>query len=143
MNLRFALLGVLMLAGSACIEDDTEVARDPVRVPTVTPTAIAALPGGIEVAQLAINDGSFVVEEVVLQQLEPTILEVINHDDRPYRLRIGDLLTVTEIPADTTRRIEFTTPSAMIYTGELVAAESDDVLDEVFVTVQDEGATEP
>ncbi len=142
-NVLAALTLSLVLMTSACIEDDTEVARDPVRIPDVNPTAIAALPGGIEVAQVSITDGSFSVEEVVLQQLEPTIIEVTNHDDRAYRLEIADLVSPAEIAPNTLTQVEFTTPDDGLFTGALLAADNDEVLDTVFVAVQDEGATGP
>ena len=131
-NVLAALTLSLVLMTSACIEDDTEVARDPVRIPDVNPTA-----------QVSITDGSFSVEEVVLQQLEPTIIEVTNHDDRAYRLEIADLVSPAEIAPNTLTQVEFTTPDDGLFTGALLAADNDEVLDTVFVAVQDEGATGP
>lgn len=137
-----ALLAAMMIA-TACTDDDTEVATDPVRDPSASPTALAEVPASIEVAQVTIEDGSFDVDEIILQQGEPSILEVTNQDDRAYRLQIGDLLAPTDIPQGTTTRVEFTTPSSDQYEGELLASDGDDVVDDVLVTVMSGGATSP
>lgn len=133
-------LGPFLVAG--CGEDD-EVAREREAVPSVTPTALAGLPGGVEVAELTIVDGEFDVGELILQEDEPTVLNIVNHDDRTYRFRIGDVLTPTEIAADTTTRLEFTTPNPNHSTGQLLAANTDDVLDEINVLILAPGQTNP
>jgi len=135
----------LLLAASvlACGDDDTEVARDPVRPSDASPTALAEVPGSVEVAQVTIDEGAFGVEEVVVQRLEPTIIRVDNQDDQAYRLRIDELLAPAEIPPGTVTDVEFTTPSEGRYDGALLAAEDDEVLAAIVVTVIAPGATAP
>ncbi|HMM43409.1 MAG TPA: cupredoxin domain-containing protein [Thermomicrobiales bacterium] len=138
-----AILLMLPFAGLACGEDDTEVARDPVRPSDASPTALAEVSGSTEVAQVAIVDGAFSVEEVVAQQLEPTIIKIDNKDATPYRLRIDGLVTPTEIAPNAVTGVEFTTPSAGRFDGDLLAAEGDATLDELVITVIAPGATHP
>lgn len=138
-----AILLMLAFSGLACGEDETEIARDPVRPSDASPTALAEVSGSTEVAQVAIVDGTFSVEEVITQQLEPMILKVDNQDATPYRLRIDDLVAPTEIAANTVTEVEFTTPSTGRFDGDLLAVEGDDTLDDLVVTVIAPGATNP
>lgn len=126
----------------ACGDDDVEVATETLNVPEVTPGASDELPEGIEVASIEITDGTFGVDELLLQQGQPTVLDIVNNDDEDYTFRIGDLVGDTLIPAGTTVEIEFTTPTAETYEGELLAADST-VLSEMRVIVQAPGAVEP
>lgn len=135
-----ALLGLLLAVALAGCGEEEEVAEPREAVPNVTPTALAALPEGVEEATLEIRDAAFGVDEVILQEAEPTVLHVVNYDDRTYLLRIvEDLVTATPIPAATTTNVAFTTPKAAEYEGQLLDAESEDVLDTVDVVVQAPG----
>ena len=134
------LLGIL----AGCADEEEEVATDREGIPTVTPTAVAALPDAVEEATLTIAGGAFGVDELVLHEGEPTVLHVVNADDRAYRFRIvEDLVTATPIAADGTTDVKFTTPLANVYEGQLLAAEGDDVVDTVRVVVQAAGGVEP
>lgn len=126
----------------ACGDEDEEVATDRLVVPEVTPGASDELPQGIESATIEVSDGAFGVDELLLQQAEPTVLDVVNNDDEDYTFRIDDLVGDTLIPAGTTVEIEFTTPSAETYEGRLLAADGT-VLSEMRVIVQAPGAVEP
>ncbi len=129
---------------AACVGEDEEVANQRQVALRVTPTAIAALPPGIEEATLHIRDGQFGVDQLLLQEDEPTVLHVVNTDERAYRLRIvEDLVTATPIAPSTTTPLGFTTPDAGRYEGQLLAAEGDEVLDTVAVIVQSPGALQP
>ena len=143
-GLRLVVLAPLLLGMLAgCGDEDEEVATDREGIPTVTPTAVAALPDAIEEATLTIAGGAFGVDELVLQEDEPTVLHVVNADDRAYRFRIvEDLVTATPIAADGTTAVKFTTPLANVYEGQLLAAE-DDVVDTIRVVVQAAGGVEP
>lgn len=130
------LSGLLVACG-----DEEEVATDREVVPDVTPAASDELPQGIEAATLEISDGEFVADELLLQQGEPTVLRVINSDDTAYQLEIGDLVPATSIPAGATTEVEFTTPKAGTYTGQLQAEDGAPV-SEFVVTVQPPGGVE-
>lgn len=145
--LRFArtsillCLPVLLLMG--CGEEE-EVAENPVLIPDTSPTAIADLPEEIEEATIEIASGEFGVDNLVLQEGAPTVLFVVNADDQPYRFQIvEDLLTATAIAAGTTTEINFTTPNAATYEGQLLGADTDEVLDTLDVVVQAPGAVQP
>ncbi len=126
----------------ACGDEDEEVATDRLTAPEVTPGAIDELPQGIESASVEITDAEFGVDELLVQQGEPTVLDLINNDDEDYTFEIGDLVGDTPIPAGTTVEIEFTTPKAETYDGQLLAADGT-VLSEMRVIVQAPGAVEP
>jgi hypothetical protein len=139
-----ALALLLALALTACGDDDeVEVATERQEVPEVTPTALAALPEGVEQAALAIVDGGFDVEELVLQAQEPTVLEIVNHDEEGYVLQIGDLVTPTPIEPSAVTEVKFTTPKPAIYTARISPIGSSEVVDEIRVIVQEAGATSP
>ncbi len=134
------LLLLLLVAGCG----RTEVAEDTLFIPDISPVAIVELPEGIEEATIDISRGGFRVTELVLQEDEPTVLHVANADDQTYRLRIVEgLVSATEIAADATTDIQFTTPNAAAYEGQLLAADGDQVLDTFRVAVIGPGAVEP
>jgi len=126
----------------ACGDEDEEVATDRLTVPEVAPGASDELPQGIESATVEITNAEFGVDELLLQQAEPTVLDVVNNDEEDYTLQIGDLVGDTLIPAGTTVEVEFTTPTAETYEGRLLAADGT-VLSEMRVIVQAPGAVEP
>jgi hypothetical protein len=137
---------VLLIVLDGCVfgGEGSEVATDQVRIPEVTAAALPLLPEGIEETTIVITHGAFDVESVLLQEGEPTVLHVVNTDDRAYRLRIGeDLVTFTMIAAGTTTDVKFTTPNANSYDGHLLAAEGDEVVDTVRVRVQSPGGLQP
>lgn len=111
--------------------------------PAPLPTAAANVPPESDVRAIAIVDGRFGVAELSLQQGEPTVLHVVNGDDRAYRLRIRDLVTVTPIAPRAATTVEFTTPVVARYEGELLAADTDTVLDTVPVVVLGPGGIRP
>ncbi|HEV2072778.1 MAG TPA: cupredoxin domain-containing protein [Thermomicrobiales bacterium] len=131
---------LLMLAASlvACGDED-EVATDQDAVPAASAEGVDELPEGLEAAILEIEDGEFDEDELTLQQGEPTVLQIVNGDDRPYEFLIEDLVAVQSIPAGTTAQIEFTTPNPGDYAGLLLDPEDESVVSEVTVTVQDAG----
>ncbi len=99
----------------------------------MTPGASDEIPEGIETATIEITDGAYGVDELLLQQDQPTVLDVVNNDDQAYTLEIADLVNDTEIPAGAT---------AETYEGRLLA-EDGTVLSEMRVIVQAPGAVEP
>jgi len=131
------LSGLLVACGG-----EEEVATDREVVPDVTPAASDELPQGIEAATVEISDGELVADELLLQQGEPTVLRVINSDDTAYLLEIGDLVPATAIPASATTDVEFTTPKAGTYTGQLQGEDGTPV-SEFTVTVQPPGGVDP
>ncbi len=141
--LATALLAAVILAVLAYRDDNADVATEREDVPEITPTALAALPEGVEETSLTVEGGAFAVDELVLQEGEPTELHVVNSDAVPYRLRIGDLVTPTTIAADMVTEVKFTTPNANTFEGQLLAAEGDEVLDTLRVVIRSPGGVAP
>jgi hypothetical protein len=141
LNLLFRALMLLILAASlvACGDEDEEVATDQDAVPAASAEGVDELPEGLEAATLEIADGEFDEDELTLQQGEPTVLQIVNGDDRPYEFLIEDLVAVQEIPAGATAQIEFTTPNPGEYAGLLLDPEDESVVAEVTVRVQEAG----
>jgi hypothetical protein len=143
-RLRRVLMLVALATALAGCGDKEEVATDREAIPNASPTALAALPDDIEEATVLVESGTFLVEELVLSRGEPTVLHVVNADDRAYRLTITeDLVRPTLIAASGTTNVGFTTPDADVYEGQLLAAERDNVLDTVRVVVQAVGGIAP
>lgn len=140
-GLRYAPASVALAAVtilSACA-DESEVATEAEGIPTATLTAIDEVPADIGAVSLAVSGGAVGTDELVLQQGNPTILHVVNDDDQPYRLRIGDaLVNDVEIAAGDSTEIAFTTPKASTYDGKLLSMNGT-VLDEFRVIVQEPG----
>jgi hypothetical protein len=134
-------LTLLMLAGCG---EEANVAEPRTAVPIASPTTLAELPNTIEAVEVTVSNGTFSVDQLTLQEDEPSILRVTNKDDTAYRIKIKpDLVTATAVPANKTTDIAFTTPKANTYEGDLLAADSDKVLDTVDVVVQSPGAVNP
>ena len=142
--LLWLILLPLLVALAACGDSDEELATEREGVPTVPPTTLAALPDDIGEATLAITGGAFGVEELLLQEDEPTLLHVVNNDDRAYRFRVvEDLVTLTPIAPRATTDVGFTTPKANVYEGQLLPAEGEETLDTVRVVVLGPGGLRP
>lgn len=144
MLLATALLAAVLLAVFAARDDgDAGVATEREDVPEITPTAVAALPEGVGEASLVVMDGAFGVDELILQEDEPTELHVVNSDAVPYRLRIADLVTPSPIAASAVTDIKFTTPTANVYEAQLLATEGQAVLDTLRVVIRSAGGVAP
>jgi hypothetical protein len=102
-----------------------------------------AVPAPLETTGLAVLDGAFLGDELVLRQGVPTLLHVANGDDRDYLLRIGDLLTPTPIPASATTAVQFTTPVVETYEARLLDAETEEVVATLPVRVVPPGGVAP
>ena len=132
------LLGMTLLV--ACGDDD-DVATEREEIPAVTPGSNDEIPQGIEAATVSISDGAIGVDELMLQQGEPTELRIVNEDETAYTFEIQDLVASTSIPASTTTDVGFSTPSAGTFTGRLLDADGT-VLDEFRVVVQAPGGVD-
>ncbi len=127
---------LLLLAGCG----EAEVATERVTVPDAAPQAMDDLPDANEEARVAVEEGAFSVDELVLLEDEPTVLTVVNLDPKPYRFRIVEtLVAATELPANTAVDVAFTTPNANTYEGQLLRPEGEEVVDAMVVTVQAPG----
>ncbi len=104
---------------------------------------VTMLPAAVQEATIEVRDGNFGVDELTLREGEATTLQVVNRDDRSYRLRIGDLVTPTPVAPNATTEIHFTAPTIEAYSGQLLEAEGDQVLDTVLVAVQLAGEIVP
>jgi hypothetical protein len=145
---RWLLLGPLLLISLLALvacggEDEDETVTDPGRVIDVSPQAVDELPEDTEMATLEIADGAFVDDELLLLRGEPTILHVTNRDDQDYQFRIEGFVIAQAIPAESTTEISFTTPTTEDYTGELLDAEDDSVLDDIRVVIQPVTGADP
>ncbi len=132
------VVGFLVGCGGEEIATERESTID------VSPAAIASLPEDIEEASVTVANGMFGVDVIRLLEGVPTVLHVTNEDDRAYRLQIvEDLVTAAPIASNATTDIEFTTPNAGEFEGQLLPDEGDDVLDTVQVIVRSAGGVQP
>jgi hypothetical protein len=106
--LGLTLLAVV-LSLVACSNSEADIAGKHEVVSQVSPGALPALPQGIEGTTLTITDARFETEQLVLQVNQLTVLLVVNHGNRAYRLRIDQLVDGQPIAAATTTRSGFTT----------------------------------
>jgi hypothetical protein len=133
-----AVILCAMLLVSACQDDDADEVADQIDGDVIgSPTAAPGLEEDIEEVAIEISDGELVQDEIELTQDRPTVLSVTNHDEEAYVLKIDPLVTETMIPAGDQVSIEFTTPTADEFTGELLAESGDDSLDTMSVQVTD------
>lgn len=137
-----AIVLAALLVLSAC-GDESEVAEERDAVPSVTPVALDALPEGVEVVDVLIQDGEFQTDEIILQENEPTVLRISNQDDQRYALEIGDILTPAELEPNEVTTIEMTTPLPEEYVGELLTEDEEEVVDTIPVLVVAPGRTDP
>jgi hypothetical protein len=135
MPLILALLSVILTL-AACSSSEQLIARERQPAPRVTPTALATVPEGIEGTTLTITDATFETEQLLLQEDEPTVLTVVNRDNRAYCLLIEQLVDGQPIDAATTTHVNFTTPEVGPYAGQLLEAISDTVLASLRVVVE-------
>lgn len=138
-----ATLLLVVLLATGCSRD-MAVANDPPVPPAVSPPAISSQPNDIEAVTVAVSNGQFAVADVLLLEGAPTVLNLENGDDDDYRLQIVPaLVNPTQIPANTTTAVSFTTPNAGEFEGQLLRANSAEVLDTVRVVVRSPGAVTP
>jgi hypothetical protein len=114
---------LLLLAG--CGEEEM-VATERTAVPNASPTTLAEVPGSIEAVTVTVASGKFGVDQLTFQEDQPSVLRVTNNDATAYRIQIKpNLVIATSIPANKTTDIQFTTPKANTYEGDLLAADSE------------------
>ena len=134
-SLAVVFCAVLLVTACGDDGDDDEVA-DQIEGDVIgSPTTAAGLEEDIEAVSLEIEDGELVADEIELTEERPTVLRVTNHDDEAYTLVIEPLVTETLIPAGDAIAIEFTTPVAETYTGELLPEGGGEPLDTMRVLV--------
>lgn len=136
--LMLAAAAILMLTAVAC-RDDTTSATPFGGVFTGSPTAAPGLMDSPEQLDVSISDGSFDVREIRVTAGVPTMMRVTNSDDREYVLRIGNLVTETEIPAGETVEVNFTTPAAEITEAELLDGPDGDQIDRAVLVIREPG----
>lgn len=136
--MTLALAGVLV----ACGDEEEDVATEDLNIPEISPESQDEVSQGVEEVSLTIVDGAFSEDELVLQQLEPSVVIVTNEDDTAYQFRIEDLVSSQEIPASSETNVEFTTPNAGTYTGELLSEDGETVLAEITVDVVGTGGVD-
>jgi hypothetical protein len=138
-----AALTLVALLATGCSRD-MAVANDPTVPPAVSPVVISSMPNDIEAVSVAITGGRFGVDRIELLEDAPTVLHLENGDDTAYRLQIVPaLVNPTPIPAKATTVVSFTTPNAAEFAGQLLGADSAEVLDTVRVVVRSPGAVAP
>ncbi len=139
----FLLLPLTLFLLVGCGEE-AKVAEPRTAVPNASPTTLAELPNAIEAVEVTVSNGTFGVDQLTFQEDQPSILRVTNKDNNAYRLQIKpNLVAATAVAANKTTDIQFTTPKANTYEGDLLAADSDKVLDTVDIVVQSPGAVSP
>jgi hypothetical protein len=128
-------LGVLLvLVGCG---KDTEVAERVITDTNASPTALPALPPEIERADLTIQGGEFVEDELKVTKDASTMLIIDNRDSTSYHLRIEGLVPDTVIPPNTTTRADFVPTIPGETSAYLMAEGSDEPIDTLLVVVQD------
>jgi len=133
----------LFLASGLAGADDAAAAGAPAPGAAPIPAAAHDAPAAARIAGLPITDGEFGLDQLALRQGVPTVLHVVNGDDRGYELRIGDLVTPTLIPANQVTLVEFTNPTPISYRAELRPAGEETVLDTMEVVVLEPGEVAP
>lgn len=105
----------------------------------VSPASNQRVEQGVEGELITIENGGFDVETVTGQVQEPNVLTIVNQDDAAYRFGIENLLQPVSIAAGEETRVEFTTPTAGQFEGQLYPAEGDDVIATIQFEVQEPG----
>jgi hypothetical protein len=135
---RFATLltfgVVLTMVGC---ENEAEVSERVITDTSASPTALAALPLDIERADLTIDGGEFVEDELKLTRDAATMLITENRDETAYHLRIGELVPDAVIPPRSTTRVDFLPTIPGELQASLIGEESDEPIDTLVVIVQD------
>jgi len=120
---------------SACQDEIDEVAEEIEGDVIGSPTAAAGLEEDIEEISIEITDGELDEDGIELIEERPTVLRIQNNDDVAYVLQIDPLVVGSVIPASDSIAIEFTTPVANEYIGELLPETGDEPLDTMTVQV--------
>jgi hypothetical protein len=95
---------------------------------------LAPLPSTVEITGVVVQDRAFAAVKLELAEDVPTVLHIVNADDQEYLIEINDLVALRSLPANQLSVIEFTTPSAGVFTGRLLSADGTE-LDTLPVTV--------
>lgn len=142
--LSLLLIAVLAVACGGDGDDDV-VPEDNAIVEGAPPTPTAGVPPAEEAeeATITISGGAFSADSLTVQQSEPTVVHFDNQDDQAYRIRFGDVVAMEEIPAMTVSNIGFNAPNPVEIDGELLAADSDTVLDTIQFIVQAPSGASP
>jgi hypothetical protein len=119
--------------GEAGPSDAAEAAAVPEAVAEAEP--LTPLPPAVETTGLVVENGDFAAEGLTLIEGVPTVLHLVNADERDYLFRIDDLVAAREVPANALSVVEFTTPSAGERQAQLLDLETEAVLATIPVTV--------
>jgi hypothetical protein len=140
-----AVLSLIAVATAACERGNDEVSDDNPVVQNAppSPTAGVAPPERAEEAALTIEGGKFLDDRLTVQQDEPTVVHITNKDSQDYRVRFGDVVAEQEISSAGITDVSITAPSPVELEGELLGADSDNVLDTIQFIVQAPGGAEP
>lgn len=135
-----ALLSVLTALG--CRDDTTS--STPFGGPlTASPTAGAAHSAEPEQIEITISDGDFDSREIRVVAQVPTMMRVTNEDDQSYVLRVGDMITETEIPSGETVDVDFSSDVPETYEAELLDGPDGEVVATTTFVVAEPGGGTP
>lgn len=132
-------IGFVAIWIAACeFDDDSPSSKENPMVEGAppSPTAGMAPPERAEELTLTIEGGTFNEDSLSVQQDELTVIHVENKDDRAYRVRFGEVVAMEEIAPSATTDVAFNAPNTVQVDGQLLAADSDTVLDTIQFTVQ-------
>lgn len=116
-------------------ELESETASEFAEIDRDTELSERNLPANVQAEALVVRDGEIVADELTLNEDIPTVVHVVNTDDENYRFLIDELASAAPLPANEAIFLEFTVPSDGIYAGRLLAANDDQELSVVPVTV--------
>jgi hypothetical protein len=130
------LVASILILGGCGTTNDVATNLPPI-VPDASPQDLADVPQGLEEASLTIEGGRFAQRELILQQNQPTVLHVANHDGRDYQLQITpNLVDPTAVAATTVTQIEFTDPDAGTYQAKLLQPDTGNILATLNVEIE-------
>jgi len=98
---------------------------------------LAKVPPGVEAATLTNQGGAFLEHDLSFEVIQPTILNVVNRDDRGYQLQVvPNLVDPKAIAASATTHLDLTDPDAGTDEMQLLAADGGQVVARLSVDVE-------
>ena len=141
--LLIVVMGAMLFVAACNDKGNAEVANQ-VNVSTnASPTSLGALPPDIQQAELAISNAQFDKNAVEFQENRPSMLLISNKDAVAYTFTIGGLVNETPLPPGQITTVQFTTPVAQVYEGQLLGQGSPTPVDTIEVRVVSAGNVSP
>jgi hypothetical protein len=130
------ILGAILALGIRNENEDVATNLTPI-APNVPAQDLNQVPVGLEKAKLTLKGGKFAESGLLLQQNQPTVLNIDNSDNQAYQLQfVPNLVGPTAIAAATTTQIEFTDPDRGIYEAQLLDPDTGQVMAKLTVEIE-------